>query len=337
MKKAVLLILFIAVMLVPFSVYGGEPFNIGFDDWIGYSPFFLAAEKDFFHGVAVRFTQINDEEQRRVGLASGRLQMLCETTGMFEAGRKADYDGKLIFALDESKGADAMLASKDINSATDLKGRKIAGQRGSHSYNLLVAALVRKGMKLNDVFFLDMPMAEAVAAFVSGGADAICTHEPHIFSALKSRRDAHVLFSSRDFPGVIVDAAIANEKLISARREDLEKVYNGWTEAVAYIREHPDESAKIISKAIGISADEFKMMGAGLSFFGKKDNETYFGVATPCCESRAAASYNLMGRALKINGLTDAVSPASEKIDLSIIGSGRIIAPLPDTLETEIP
>ena len=338
MNKAVLLTLIITGMLVPFSVSGGEPFNIGFDDWIGFGPFFLAAEKDFFSGVAIRFIRINDEEQRRAGLASGRLQMLCETIGMFEAGRKtADYDGKLIFALDESKGADAVLATVDINSVTDLKGRKVAGQLGSHSYNLLVAAMARNNMKLSDLVFLDMPMAQAMAAFVSGNADALCAYEPHIFSALKGRPSAHELLSSKEFPGVIMNVAIAKEELISARREDLEKIYEGWTKAVAYIREHPDESAQIISKAIGISADEFKMMSAGLSFFGKEDNETYFGVATPCCESRAAANYNLMGRALKINGLTDAVSPASEKIDLSIVASKRIIGPLPDILETQRP
>lgn len=337
MKNTAVILFLIWGMLVPISVSGGEPFNIGFDDWIGFGPFFLASEKDFFAGVTVRFSHINDEEQRRAGLASGHLQIICETMGMFEAGRKADYDGNLIFALDESKGADAVLSSKDISTATELKGRKVAGQLGSHSYNLLIAALARKGMKLNDLVFLDMPVAQAKADFVSGHVDAFCAYEPHVLPALKGRTDAHVLLSSGDFPGVIIDVAVANKELISARREDLEKIYEGWTKAVAYIREHPDESARIISKAIGISADEFKMMSEGLSLFGKEDNETYFGVATPCCESRAAANYNLMGRALKLNGLTEAVSPASQKIDLSIVGSKRIIVPLPATLEKQSP
>ncbi len=120
MKKIALLILIISGMLVPFTVYGGEPFNIGFDDWIGVGPFFLAADKDFFDGVEVRFSRTNDEEQRRAGLASGHLQMICETIGMFETGRNtAAYDGKLVFALDESRGADAVLATEEINSLDD--------------------------------------------------------------------------------------------------------------------------------------------------------------------------------------------------------------------------
>lgn len=336
--KIALSILIISGMLVPFSVSGGEYFNIGFDDWIGFGPFFLAADKDFFHGVSVRFIRIDDEEQRRAGLAAGRLQMLCETIGMFEAGRKtAAYDGKLIFALDESRGADAVLASEGINSVGDLKGKMVAGKWGSHSHHLLVAALAGKGMKLTDLGFLDTPMAQAAAAFVAGKADAVCTYEPHVSSALRGRPGAHVLLSSRDFPAVIVDVAIAKEELISARREDLEKIYEGWTKAVAYIREHPDESARIISGAIGISADEFTRMSAGLIFFGKEDNEKYFGVGTPCCESDAAATFNMMGKALKINGLTDTVSSGSQKIELSIVGSGMKISPLPATLEKQRP
>ena len=323
MERIALTILIISGMLVPFSVYGGEPFNIGFDDWIGVGPFFLAADKDFFQGVEVRFSRINDEEQRRAGLASGRLQMICETIGMFETARNtAAYDGKLVFALDESRGSDAVLTTEGINSLGDLKGRRMTGQRGSHSHHLLVAALARKGMKMTDLAFLDMPVAQASATFVSGKAEAVCTYEPHVISTLRGRPGAHVILSSTDFPGVIVDVAIAKEELISARRDDLEKIYAGWTKAVAYIREHLDESAKIIAAAIGISAEDFTAMSAGIRFFGKEDNEKYFGVRTPCCESDAAAMFNMMGKALQINGLTDTVSPGSQKIDLSIVGSG---------------
>ncbi len=319
-------------IFVPVPVFGAGPFNIGFDDWIGYAPFFLAAEKGFYHGVEVRFNRISSEEQRRADLASGRLQMICETTGMFQAGRNtSDYAGELIFALDESQGADGVLATNGIRSVVDLKGRTVVGQSGMPSCLILTAALARQDMRMIDLNFVDMSMPEAVTAFVSGKADGLCAHEPRISSALKARPGAHLLLSSRDFPGVAVHVAIAKEDVISARREDLENIYEGWTMAVAYLRDNPDEGAKIIARVLGIPMEEFRQTSAGLRFFGKEDNEKYFGVENPCCPSDALTNFNVMGKVLEKNGLTQAVSPGSERIDFSIIGTVKMkrTSPIP--------
>ncbi len=321
------LIMLLIGILDSVPALGAESFNIGFDDRIGFAPFFVAAEKGFYHGVEVRLNRVTKEDQRRDGLASGRLQMICETMGMFETGRNTpDYAGKLIFALDESRGTDGVLAANGINSAGDLKGKIVAGQSDMPSYLILTAALARQSMRITDLNFLDISMPDAVAAFVSGKADALCVYEPLVSSSLNSRSGVHLMLSSRDFPGVAVDVAIVKEDVISARREDLERIYEGWALAVAYMRDNPDESAEIVGKTLGILADEFKQMSTGLRFFGKAENEKYFGVESTCCQSDAVRIFNLMGNALKQNGLTNSVSSGGERIDPSIIGTVELKA-----------
>ena len=325
MSRILLLLILVMGTFVPIPALGAGPFDIGFDEWIGSAPFFLAAEKGFYRGIEVRFHRITKEDQRRADLASGRLQMICETTGMFQTGRNtADYAGKLIFALDESRGADGVLATNEIKSVGDLKGKTVAGQSGLPSHLLLIAALAGKGMRITDLNFLNMSLQEAVTAFVSGKADALCAYEPYISSATKGRPGVHLLLSSRDFPGAATHVAIVKEDEIAARREDLEKIYEGWTMAVAYIRDHPDECAELIAKALGVSADEFRQISHGIRFFGKEENEKYFGVETPCCPSDALTKFNLMGKILEKNGLTNAVSPGSDRIDFSIIGTVKM-------------
>jgi NitT/TauT family transport system substrate-binding protein len=334
MRRIVLLTLLTIILVSP-PAQGAGPFNIAFDDWIGFAPFFLAAEKDFYHGVEVRINRITKEDERREGLVSGRFQMICETMGMFQTNRKApDYAGKLIFALAESRGADGVLAANGIKSVGDLKGRTVVGQVGIPSHLLLTASLAREGMSISDLNFLNISMPEAVTAFLHEKADALCAYEPHLSSSLKARSGAHLLLSSRDFPGLIVDVSIVKEDVISARREDLENIYEGWTMAVAFIRENPAESARLIAKALGIQADEFRQMSTGFMFFGKAENEKYFGVKTPCCESDALLTFNLIGKALEKYGLTTAVSPGGERIDFSIIGTVRLKrnSPMPEKL-----
>jgi len=335
MNAIVLLLISVIGVFVPMPARGVEPFNIGFDDWIGSAPFILAAEKGFYHGVDVRFNRITKEDQRRTDLASGHVQMICETMGTFQTGRNtSDYVGKLIFALDESVGADGVLTTNGIQSVADLKGKAVVGQSGMPSYLLLIAALARQGMRITDLNFLDMPMPEAVNTFLSGKADALCAYEPYISSTLKARPDIHLLLSSRDFPRIAVHVAIVKEDVISARREDLENIYEGWTMAVAYLRDHPNESSELIAKAIGIPVVEFMQMSTGLRFLGKDQNEKYFAVENPCCPSDAAIMFDLMGKSLEKNGLTSALSSGGERIDPSIIGTVKIksISPFPENL-----
>jgi len=194
------------------------------------------------------------------------------------------------------------------------------------SHLLLTASLARQGMRITDLNFLDISMPEAVAAFVSGKADALCAYEPHVSSSLKARSGVHLLLSSKDFPGVAVDVAIVKEDVISARREDLEKIYEGWTMAVAYIRDNPDESSELVAKALGIQADEFRQVSTSFRFFGKAENEKYFGVDNTCCESDAVRIFNLMGKAIEKNGLTNSVSSGGDRIDPSIIGTVKLKA-----------
>lgn len=54
----------------------------------------------------------------------------------------------------------------------DLKGKKVVGPKGTVLHQLLVAALLKEGMKITDVDFVSMDPAKAMTAVVSGSADA---------------------------------------------------------------------------------------------------------------------------------------------------------------------
>ena len=54
----------------------------------------------------------------------------------------------------------------------DLKGKKVAGPKGTALHQILVAALNSKGMNINDVEFLQMDLPKAQAALLGGHVDA---------------------------------------------------------------------------------------------------------------------------------------------------------------------
>jgi sulfonate transport system substrate-binding protein len=83
--------------------------------------------------------------------------------------------------------AEALVVPKDsrVRSVADLKGRKVALNKGSNVHYLLVRLLEKNGLKLSDITLVYLPPADARAAFESGNVDAWVIWDPFTAAAEK--------------------------------------------------------------------------------------------------------------------------------------------------------
>lgn len=86
-----------------------------------------------------------------------------------------------------SPQAEALVVPKDspIKSVADLKGRKVALNKGSNVHYLLVRLLEKHGLKYADVQPVFLPPADARAAFERGAVDAWAIWDPFLAAAEK--------------------------------------------------------------------------------------------------------------------------------------------------------
>ncbi|MEK1941258.1 MAG: sulfonate ABC transporter substrate-binding protein [Pseudomonas sp.] len=82
--------------------------------------------------------------------------------------------------------------SSPIQSVAELKGKKVAFQKGSSSHNLLLRALNKAGLKFTDIQPVYLSPADARAAFEQGSVDAWVIWDPY-YSALELEGKARVL------------------------------------------------------------------------------------------------------------------------------------------------
>jgi sulfonate transport system substrate-binding protein len=84
--------------------------------------------------------------------------------------------------------AEALLVPKDsaIRSVAELKGRKVALNKGSNVHYLLVRLLEKNGLKPGDIQTVYLPPADARAAFESGRVDAWVIWDPFAAAAEKA-------------------------------------------------------------------------------------------------------------------------------------------------------
>jgi NitT/TauT family transport system substrate-binding protein len=297
-----------------------EPFHIAFNEWVGFAPFFLAKEKGFYGDLPVEFDFVALEGDKRAGLYAGRFQMICETTDMFQTNRDSiPYPGKIVFAIDESHGGDGVIAIDSVKSLKDLKDKTAVSEPGQPAHFILQYLLHKEGMTLNDIKIQNMTSSDAAAAFIAGRADIAGTYEPYLSNALQKRKGSHLLVSSKDLPGLIVDVAIVNDDIMQKRNEDLRRIYSGWCKAVDYFNNNRSDAVAIMAKAFKLKPEEFEDTISGLRYFDCQRGKELFGNSTQ--PGPIFDTFKSIGEILQANGLTNAVDTPAAKIDLSIVNS----------------
>jgi sulfonate transport system substrate-binding protein len=148
--------------------------------------------------------------------------------------------------------SEAILVPKDskLKSVADLKGKKVALNRGSNVHYLFLKAIEDAKLTLKDVQLTYLAPPDARAAFDSGQIDAWVIWDP--FQAAAEVAGARVL---RDGTGLV-----DNQFFYLARREFAEKkpelvnvVLEQFKTLSAWAKQNPEETARILSKSSGVA------------------------------------------------------------------------------------
>jgi sulfonate transport system substrate-binding protein len=148
--------------------------------------------------------------------------------------------------------AEAILVRSDstLRNVADLKGKRVALQKGSSSNYLLLEALKKAGLQYEDIHAVYLAPADARAAFESGSVDAWVIWDPYYASAqqaLKARTlaDYAELNSPYNFYEATRDFAQQHPDVIGAILGQL-RVAGLWVNA------HPVETAALIAPKVGL-------------------------------------------------------------------------------------
>ncbi|KAB1072960.1 sulfonate ABC transporter substrate-binding protein [Methylobacterium planeticum] len=149
---------------------------------------------------------------------------------------------------------EAILVRKDgpIRSVADLKGRKVALNKGSNVHYLLVRALEKAGLQLSDISVAYLAPADARAAFERGAVDAWAIWDPY-FAAAEAGTGARILADGSDL--------VPNHQFYLAARDftakqgpALDAVLAAIGEVDAWARENTDAVAQELAPSVGIPA-----------------------------------------------------------------------------------
>ncbi len=272
MKKKILSVILALTMAFSMCACGnssgdseGTPeVTLGTTSWPTSMFFYLAQEKGFFeeNGVDVTIQDFTSTTESTNAFIGGKLDFCTlpssETVSPYIQGGEFS----VVLETDKSNGSEGLVATSDIKSIEDLRGKTVATQLYSVDHMFLLTLLNENGMTEDDINIVDMSIQESGNAFIAGQCDAACIWDPY-FSQAKEAGGTE-LFSSADAPDLITDVLGASKSICEDNPEAVTAVIKSFFDAVEYWKENPEEANEIMGEQLGVTADEFAAQMEGL-------------------------------------------------------------------------
>ena len=162
--------------------------------------------------------------------------------------------------------SEAILVAKDspIKSVADLKGKKVALNKGSNVHYFLIKALEAAGVDYKDINVNFLPPADARAAFESGAVDAWAIWDP-FFAAAQAATGARTLV---DGTGLVSNHQffLADKSFTDQNPQVIDVILEALNEIDAWAKDKPEVVAEELSPKVGIPAPILKSAVERLSY-----------------------------------------------------------------------
>jgi sulfonate transport system substrate-binding protein len=149
---------------------------------------------------------------------------------------------------------EAILVPKDspLKSVADLRGKKVALNKGSNVHYLLVRALEQAGLKYTDIQPVFLAPADALAAFMRGSVDAWVIWDPYE-AAAEASTGARIL---ADGTGLVTNYQFyfSSRKFLTDNAPAVDLVLEALNETDAWAKSNIHAVAEQLSPSIGLPA-----------------------------------------------------------------------------------
>ena len=217
-------------------------------------------EKEFAKDkIAVQYPEITVGSKQTEAMAAGSLDFahaLGGTSAILAAANGVDL--KIIAIYSRAPKAFVVLTKGDkIQKISDLKGKKVAGPKGTILHQLILAALAKEGLKPDDIQFVSMDLPSSAAALMNGSVAAALSAGPDAIRAEKA--GARILTTGDGLVEATIVTAVRGE-FLQKHPTLVKRFLQTHTAAIEHMRSKPDEALAMTAAETGLPAETVKLM-----------------------------------------------------------------------------
>lgn len=228
-------------------------------------PSIVEKDKKFFqqsfgeYNLSVEYSNLTTGPEQTQALASGDLQFLnaVGATSVILASSNGS-DIKIISMYSRSPEAFMLFTNNDeIKTAADLKGKKVAGPKGTILHELLIAYLKTADLTEDDIEFISLGIPDSQAALVSKEVDVALLAGPAAYNIKKLN---NIVLTTGEG---LVDATIVvatSQKFYDENKVLVDTYLKAQKTTLDYMEENYDEIIQITATETELSIEAVKEM-----------------------------------------------------------------------------
>lgn len=203
-------------------------------------------------GIAVKWVEFPAGPQMLEGLNVGSIDLAAtgDAPPTFAQAAQADLVYLAHSPANPKTEAIVVPENSDIKTVADLKGKRVALNKGSDVNYLLVSALENAGLSYKDVKAIYLPPADARAAFQRGVVDAWVIWDPY-YAEVETNAKARLI---KNAEGLVPHYTfyLSSRKFADTYPQTAKQVVDQLGTLSDWANKNPEEAAKILSTSTGL-------------------------------------------------------------------------------------
>ncbi|MCI0430722.1 MAG: ABC transporter substrate-binding protein [Rhodospirillales bacterium] len=232
--------------------------------WPGYGWWHIIQAKNLAPDLEITYQAIEDPFQSFSLMTSGQLEIVSSTAEFAPIGASQNMPVRIVTYGNLSYGTDQLVLRPEIESAAELKGKKVAVMVGGLPQIMMGIWLEKNGVPFDSVEYVNVIMDQAAAAMIGGTVGAAELWEPFATQTFKAIPNAKKVASTRDpewaANALIADAHFMNTDWIAQHRDTALKALKAMYDAIAYWKKNPTEANQIIADGMKMSVPDVELV-----------------------------------------------------------------------------
>lgn len=210
------------------------------------------------YNLPVVYSELTAGPDQTQALASGDIQFLYAVGATSVILAKANgADIKIINTYSRSPQSFVIFSKNVIKGANDVRGKKVAGPKGTILHELLATYLNSIGLRESDIQFISMGIPESYAALSSGSVDMALLAGPSAYNTAKEGYNIVTTGENLIEPVVVV---ATSEKFYNDNKELVDIFINAEKEVLDYMNNNYDDIISISAKETGLTEEAVEEM-----------------------------------------------------------------------------
>jgi NitT/TauT family transport system substrate-binding protein len=228
--------------------------------------------KEEFKNVNVELVKFGTWPELMDALNTGKVDGATVLVQLAMKAKEQGIDLKAV-ALGHRDGTNITVA-KDINSASDLKGKTIAIPQRFSTMNILLYQMLKDAnMDYSDVNVVELPPAEMPAALSEGRVSAYIVAEPFGARSVINGK-GKTLFQSQDiWKNSVCCAFVLRNEFIENNKEAAQQIVNGYVKAGKEAEVKGDKVQEIALKYMSVDKDALDLSLKSTTYTNLRINE----------------------------------------------------------------